>query len=139
MYEVLLKHGDSVCRCGLEEERTRRTIETPTWMFEPAAWCRLHVTAVPTVGCDALRELQALLRTVARPDPGGVLHGQHRSLLAAGGADAPVSELTATVAILVRPGNGRGSGSFPRPGSIATRRSANVASIIYMSSSSSAR
>jgi hypothetical protein len=42
VYEVLVKYGHSVCRCGLEEERTRRSVEIPTWMFEPAACCRLR-------------------------------------------------------------------------------------------------
>ena len=64
VYEVLVRHGQSVCRCGLEEERNRLSIEIPTWMFEPAACGRLRVMAVPTVDCDALRALQALLRTV---------------------------------------------------------------------------
>ena len=90
VYEVLVRHGHSVSRCGLEEERTRRAVEIPTWMFEPAACGRLRVMAVPTVDCDALREVQALLRTARRPDPGVVLEAQHRSLLAAGGADATV-------------------------------------------------
>ena len=49
VYEVLVKHGHSVRRCGLEEGRTRRAIEIPTWMFEPAACCRVRVMAVPTV------------------------------------------------------------------------------------------
>jgi hypothetical protein len=100
MYEVLVKQGQSLCRCGLEEERNRRAIEIPTWMFEPAACCRLRVMVVPTVGCDALLELKAL-RTVPCSDPGVVLQAQHRSLLAAGGADATVPEPTATFA---RPG-----------------------------------
>ena len=68
-------------------------------MFEPAACSRLRVMAVPTVGCDALLELKALLRTAQRPrDSGDVLQAQHRSLLAAGGADAMASEPTATLA-----------------------------------------
>ena len=94
VYEVLVKYGRSVCRCGFEEERTRRSVEIPTWMFEPAACCRLRVMAVPSVGCDALLELKALLRTASRSDPGVVLQAQHRSLLAAGGADARVNEFT---------------------------------------------
>jgi hypothetical protein len=51
--------------------------------------------AAPTVSCDALLELKALLRTAARPDCGVVLQAQHRPLLTAGGADATVSEPTA--------------------------------------------
>jgi hypothetical protein len=96
VYEVLVKHGHSVSRCGLEEERNRRSVEIPTWMFEPTACCRLRLMAVPTVGCEA-RELQALLRTV-RPDSGGVLQAQRRSLLTAGRADASVREPTTTLA-----------------------------------------
>ena len=98
VYEMLVKQGHSVCRCGLEEERTRLSVEIPTWMFEPGACGQLRVMAVPAVSCDALITLQVLLRTVPRPDPGGVLQAQHRSLLAAGGADAPVCDSPATVA-----------------------------------------
>jgi len=92
VYEKLVKQGHAVCRCGLEEVQHHRSIEIPTWMFEPAACCRLRVMTVPTVGCDALLELKALLRAAQRPaqrpDSDGVLQAQHRSLLTAGGADA---------------------------------------------------
>jgi hypothetical protein len=98
VYEVLVKQGHSVSRCGLEEERNRLSIEVPTWMFEPAACDRLRVTAVPTVNCDALRALQTLLRTTAHPDPDDVPEAQHRSLPAAGGADAPLRDPTETLA-----------------------------------------
>src|SRR6266851_4510360 len=37
VYETRVKHEHSVCWCGLEEERHRRAIEIPSWMFEPAA------------------------------------------------------------------------------------------------------
>ena len=101
IYEVLVKQGHSVSRCGLEEERHRLSLEVPTWMFEPAACGRLRVMAVPAVNCDALRALQTLLRTTARSDPGDVLEAQHRSLPVAGGADAPVREPTETLVTLV--------------------------------------
>jgi hypothetical protein len=93
---VLVKQGHSVSRCGLEEERHR--LEVPTWMFEPAACGRVRLMAAPTVTCDALRALQTLLRTAARPDPDDVLEAQHRSLPAAGGADAPVRDPTEALA-----------------------------------------
>jgi hypothetical protein len=98
VYEVLVKQGQSVCRCGLEEERNRRAIEVPTWMFEPAACRRLRLMHEPAVNCDALRGVQALLRIVPRSNPSGVLQAQHRSLPAAGGADAPVPDPSATLA-----------------------------------------
>src|SRR2546425_8734602 len=54
--------------------------------------------AVPTVSCDALLALKALLRAAPRPAVDVVLQAQHRPLLAAGGADATVSQSTATLA-----------------------------------------
>ena len=98
VYEVLVKQGHSVCRCGLEEERDRLSREVPTWMFEPAACGGLRVLTVPTITCDALRALQVLLGTMARCDSRGVLQAQHRSLPAAGGADAPVRDPPTTLA-----------------------------------------
>lgn len=100
VYDRLINHGHAVCRCGLalEEERRRRPIEIPTWMFEPLACSRLRVMATPMVGCDALLELKALLQAAHRPDCGDVLQAQHRSLLTAGGADATISEPTPTLA-----------------------------------------
>ncbi len=98
VYEVLVKQGHSVCRCGLEEERNRLSREVPTWMFEPAACGGLRVLTVPRVNCDALRALQVLLRAMARCDSRGVLQAQHRSLPAAGGADAPVRDPPTTLA-----------------------------------------
>ena len=57
---MLVKYGHSVCRCGLEEERTRRSVEIPTWMFESARCGRLRVMTVPIVDCDALCALKAV-------------------------------------------------------------------------------
>ena len=54
VYEGFIKRGESLCRCGFEEERSVRSIEIPTWMLEPAACCRLRMMAVPAVSCDAL-------------------------------------------------------------------------------------
>src|SRR5438105_15859488 len=55
IYEVLVKQGHSVSRCGLEEERHRLSLEVPTWMFEPAACGRLRVMAVPAGKWGGLR------------------------------------------------------------------------------------
>jgi hypothetical protein len=98
VYEVLVKLGQSVCRCGLEEERNRRSIEVPTWMFEVAVCGRLRVMTAPAVSTESLRALQALLRTMSQSVADGVLQAQHRSLPAAGGADAPVRDSPATLA-----------------------------------------
>ena len=74
VYDRLIKNGHAVCRCGLalEQERSRRSIEIPTWMFEPLACSRLRVVPMPMVGCDALLELKTLLQAAHRPDRGDV-------------------------------------------------------------------
>ena len=63
VYEVFIKRGQSLSLCGLEEERLRPSVEIPTWMLDPATCCRLRMMPNPTVSCDALLELQALLQT----------------------------------------------------------------------------
>ena len=98
VYEVFIKRGQSLSLCGFEEERHGRSVEIPTWMLEPATCCRLRMMAVPTVSCDALLELKALLQAALRPTIDVVLQAQHRPVLAAGGADATVSQSTATLA-----------------------------------------
>jgi len=98
VYEVLVKSGHPVCRCGLEEERNRLSIEVPAWMFDAAACSRLRIMAIPAVSCQALGTLQTLLRTVTGSDGGDVLEAQHRSLPTAGGADASVRDPSARVA-----------------------------------------
>src|SRR5881628_870302 len=97
VYEVVTKRGQSLCRCGLEEERIGRSVEIPTWMLEPATCCRLRTMAVPTVSGDALLALKTLLQS-PRSAVDLVLQAQHRPLLAAGGADATVGQSTATLA-----------------------------------------
>lgn len=98
VYEVLVKQGQSVCRVGFEEERSRLAVEVPAWMLELGACRHLRRLPDPAVSCDALRAVQVLLRIVPRSAPSGVLQAQHRSLPAAGGADAPVHDPPATLA-----------------------------------------
>src|SRR5262249_50919831 len=98
-------HGalDVGVACGgnparVEEERTRVSVEVPAWMFEPVACAGLRMMVAPVVGCAGLRALQAVLRTVPRSAAEGVVEAQHRSLPAAGGADAPVCDSPTTLA-----------------------------------------
>jgi hypothetical protein len=49
-------------------------------MFDPAACVGLRVMTAPSVSCEALGALQALLRTMSRSVADGVLQAQHRSL-----------------------------------------------------------
>jgi hypothetical protein len=44
-------------------------------MVDSVACCRLRLATVPTVGCDALLDLKALLRCASFPDSDVVLQG----------------------------------------------------------------
>src|SRR5262249_40232783 len=96
--EVLIKRGQSLCRCGLGKERHGGSVETPTWMIEPATCCRLPIMAEPIASCDALLEVKALLHVALGSAIDAVLHAPHRPVRAAGGADATVSQSPATLA-----------------------------------------
>jgi hypothetical protein len=83
-----------VFRCGIDENPGARFLEIPQWMFDSVACCRMRLATVPTVSCDALLDLKALLRCASFPDSDVVLQGQHRSLLSPGGADAKITKPT---------------------------------------------
>src|SRR5215831_5339783 len=97
VYEVLTRGGQAVCRCGLDEERRRRSLEIPTWMFE-AACGSLRLTVAPTVDCDALLAAQAVLRTARGSATDDERDARHSSVVDTGGADASVCEPHATCA-----------------------------------------
>ena len=98
VYEVLTRGGHAVCRCGLDEERSRRSLEIPAWMLEPAACRALRLMVVPTVDCDALLEVQAVLRTARGFDTTDRGNARHPSVDDTGGANATVREARAICA-----------------------------------------
>jgi hypothetical protein len=94
VHEAFTRNGRAVFRCGIEENPGARLLEIPQWMFDSVACCRVRLATVPTVGCDALLDLKALLRCASFPDSNVVLQGQHRSLLSPGDADANITQPT---------------------------------------------
>jgi len=67
-------------------------------MVEPAACWSLQLMVVPIVDCDALLEVQAVLRTAQRFDTADGWDARHSSVDDTGGADAAVCEPCATCA-----------------------------------------
>jgi len=94
VYEGLTKGGQSVWRCGFDEQRNERSLEVPAWMFEPALCDRLRMAVTPFVDCPALVELKTVLQMALRAD---MLEAQHPSLTA-GGADATVETSSTSLA-----------------------------------------
>src|SRR5262245_10204011 len=65
-------------------------------MFDRAACGSLRLTPVPTVDCDALLALQAVLRTARGSATDDERDARHSSVVDTGGADAAVCEPHAT-------------------------------------------
>ena len=88
------RNGRALFCCSTEESLEGRFLEIPQWMFDPAICCRMQLAAVPTVSCEALLDLKAVLQCALPPDRDVVLQAQHPCLLSLGGADAKVTEPT---------------------------------------------
>ena len=62
------KNGRVIFRCHVEETQQWRALEIPDWMF--GSVCNtMCVVDTPTVGCEALRKLKALLAGASNHDP----------------------------------------------------------------------
>jgi hypothetical protein len=94
IHQSFARNGRALFRCSIEENLEARLLEIPQWMFDPATCCRMHLAAVPTVSCRALRDLKSLLHCALLPGSEVVLQAQHRCLPSPGGADAKVAEPT---------------------------------------------
>src|SRR5882762_4877492 len=55
VYEALSKGGHRVCRCGFDDQRNDRSLEVPTWMFEPATCDHLRLISRAAPDCAADR------------------------------------------------------------------------------------
>src|SRR5262249_302072 len=81
-----------ILRCRIEQDVRVGLLELPEWMLETAAGC-IGLAKRPVVGCEALRELKALIQGYEfRSDRDGVVEVQHQCLQPSGGADAEPTE-----------------------------------------------
>jgi hypothetical protein len=66
--EGVEKNGRIIFRCHVEETQQWRALEIPDWMF--GSVCNtMCVVDTPTVACEALRKLKALLAGASNHDP----------------------------------------------------------------------
>ncbi len=92
IHGVLVKGGQAVYRCSMEQNLEGRLFEIPQWMFDSGACCRVHRAENPAVDCAALQDLKLLLHRARSPARDLVIQAQHSS--APGGADARITEST---------------------------------------------
>ena len=60
VYATLTKGGHPLCRCGLDDQHHERSLEVPTWMFEPVACERVRLAD------HASRDLPSQRREIPR-------------------------------------------------------------------------
>jgi len=80
VFDAIVRNDRTVFRCGPNQNSAIRSLEVPQGMFEPAQCCSARIAVVPVVGCEALRELSALLQQASLCGREIVLKAQHRSL-----------------------------------------------------------
>ena len=85
---AVIKGEQAVYRCTLEAGHDHRPLETPQWMLDAAACCRIELSAVPIVTIQALRELGELLAAARRVQACAVLQAEHLDRPDPGGARA---------------------------------------------------
>src|SRR5262249_45585847 len=103
VYQSLKKHGRGILRCRVEQDVRVGLLELPEWMFETAAGC-IQLAKTPAVGCEALRDLKAVLEGYqARSNRDGVVEVQHQCSQPSGGADAEPTEQSRVYSIKTVP------------------------------------
>jgi hypothetical protein len=92
IHGALVKGGQALYHCSLEQNHQAPLFQIPQWMFESGACCRMHRAEEPAVDCAALRDLKRLLHHTRSPGRDFVIEAQHHS--SPGGTDARIGEST---------------------------------------------
>ena len=91
VHATLVKLGQAVAHCTLEEIQASRVLEVPLWMLDAAVCCKARASKPGFASAQSLRELKEVLQA-ARPRAQGPTASkpQHRYLQHAGGADGGI-------------------------------------------------
>jgi hypothetical protein len=92
LHASLVKRGQAVAYCSLEEVQTCRVLEVPLWMLDIATCCKTRVCKPGFAIAQSLRELKEVLQSAQpRAHADDTPEAQHRYLLDAGGADGDIA------------------------------------------------
>ena len=86
VHATLVKRGQAVARCSLEDVQPFRIREVPLWMLDAAACCKIQACKCKVANVESLRELKALLQPTQWINLEFANQTQHPCLLDAGGA-----------------------------------------------------
>jgi hypothetical protein len=91
VHASLVKRGQAVAHCSLEDLQTCRVLEVPLWMLDIAACCKNRASKTGFASVQYLRDLKEML-LAARPLTQASIapETQPRYLLKAGGADGGI-------------------------------------------------
>lgn len=102
LHASLLRRGQAVAYCSLEEVQTCRVLEVPLWMLDLAACSKTPVFKLGFVSTDSLRELKEILESARlRAQPPTTPERQHQYLQDAKGAAGGTADPTETEATSV--------------------------------------
>ena len=88
VHATLVKRGQAVAYCSLEEIQASRVLEVPLWMLDAAVCCKARTSKPGFASTQSLRELKEVLQAARPPAQGPTASKpQHRYLQHAGGAD----------------------------------------------------
>jgi hypothetical protein len=85
-----------VFQCSLDPGSSKRLLEIPQWMFDPAIVCLVLFASFPRASCEALQELKGLIDGSHGIVTGAVVKPEHQSLSRTGGSDATRNEVAAS-------------------------------------------
>jgi hypothetical protein len=91
VHATLIKRGQAVAHCSLEDVQTSRVLEVPLWMLDLSGCCKTRVSKPGFASAQSLRELKEVLQA-ARPRAQAPIAPmtEPRYLLHAGGADGSI-------------------------------------------------
>ncbi len=92
VHESLVRRGNAVSRCSVDQAGFLSRLEVPQWMFDRICCRSMRLTERPLVNCGALLELKSLLGSADGDE--GVLEDQHHFPNEEGDADATATELS---------------------------------------------
>src|SRR5204863_9582729 len=81
VHATLVKRGQAVARCSLEDVQPFRIREVPLWMLDAAACCKIQSCKCKVANVESLRELKALLQPTQRINLEFANQTQHPCLL----------------------------------------------------------
>jgi hypothetical protein len=91
VHATLIKRGQAVAHCSLEDVQASRVLEVPLWMLDVAACCKTQVSKPGFASPQSLRDLKEILQALRpRVQASIAPETQPRYLLNAGGVDAGI-------------------------------------------------